>query len=272
MTDISQLDGSQLDGSGLDGVEPLLVTQGSLAHGVPDHVPGTLYARSLSGGVRLRPRPDRKVTFGRNKPEVQVCVGGDDQNVSRKHGTVTFHDGAWWLRNIGRRNLQLPGTQQLFTESDPYPLAPGYTPVFIRTAGNRSHLVEIYVSDGTGQGPVSAHGAPTFEGHQWLLDRREKLALIATAQPYLLHEDHPEPWSREAVANLLDEIDPTGGWTVPVVGHTVDRVRKRLAKNGVPGLLQDEVGQRGGSRLKHNLIMELLASRTLVPPDLAILD
>jgi hypothetical protein len=262
MTDISQL----------DGVEQLPVTQGSLAHGVPDHVPGTLYARSLSGGVRLRPRPERQVTFGRNKPEVQVCVGGDDQNVSRKHGTVTFHDGTWWLRNIGRRNLQLPETRQLFTESDPHPLDPGYTPVFIRTAGNRSHLVEIYVSDGTGRGPVSAHGAPTFEGHQWLLDYRERLVLVATAQPYLMQEDHPEPWPREAVANLLDEIDPTGGWTKSVVGHTIDRVRERLGKKGVAGVTQEKGSPPAGNRFKHNLIVELLASRTLVPPDLAILD
>ncbi|GAA1868240.1 FHA domain-containing protein [Myceligenerans crystallogenes] len=255
-----------------DGLETLPGDLGSLAHGVPDRIAGTLYVKSFAGGVRQRPRPGAELTFGREKPKVGVLVGGDDRNVSRTHGILRYDSGHWWLRNNGRRNLQLPGTTQLFTESEPYPLQPGYTPVFIRTAPRCTYLVEIFVTDGTGQGPRPVYGDPTFEGHSWPLHPVERLALVATAQPYLLHEEHPEPWARDAVATLLAEVDPAGNWNRSKVGRVVDGVRERLAKAGVKGLLAQEVGQPVGNRLKHNLIVELMASRSIVPPDLELLD
>lgn len=253
-------------------LQALPVTHPSLAHGVPDRAEGMLYVKSLSGGVRLPPRDGRAIRFGRNLPEVQVCVGGDDRNVSRVQGVVEFRHGAWLLSNTGRRNLQLPRDQQLFTQDDPYPLEAGYTPVFIRTAERRTHLVEIYVSDGSGGAPRPVFGEPTFDGHRWQLSREEKLALVATAQPYLMHERNPEPWARGAVSALLREVDPGGNWSKPKVGRVVDRVRARLADQGVPNLTASEVGNPIGNRLKHNLVIELMASCTLVPPDVGMLD
>ncbi|MBE1877668.1 FHA domain-containing protein [Myceligenerans pegani] len=253
-------------------LEKLPPTQASLAHGVADRDPGTLYVLSFGGGVKHPPQPGVEVTFGREKPAVQVLVGGDDRSVSRRHGVLRYDDGAWWLRNSGRRNLQLPGTTQLFHESAPYPLTPGYTPVFIRTSASRTHLVEIYVSDGTGNGPRPVYGEPTFDGQTWALSPAEKLAVVATAQPYLLYERHPEPWSREAVAALLRDVDRGERWSKSKVGRIVDGVRERLSSKGVPGLTAAEVGSPVGNRLKHNLVVELMASRTIVPPDLDLLD
>jgi hypothetical protein len=40
----------------------------------------------------------------------------------------------------------------------------------------------------------------------------------------------------------------------------------------VPGLTRDEVGDPVGNALNHNLMMELVSSATLVPPDLRVLD
>ncbi len=39
----------------------------------------------------------------------------------------------------------------------------------------------------------------------------------------------------------------------------------------MPGLTREEVGEPVGNMLNHNLITELLRTRTLVPPDLLML-
>ena len=48
-------------------------------------------------------------------------------------------------------------------------------------------------------------------------------------------------------------------------------MRRRLSSAGVPGLTREEVGEPVGNMLNHNLIGELLRTRTLVPPDLLVL-
>lgn len=255
----------------IPGLDHLPAGQESLARGVDDRAEGTIYVRTVSTAVRLRPTPKVELTFGRNKDDVQVCVGADDRNVSRVQGSLSYEGGHWWLRNLGHRNLLLPDSHQLFSESDPHLVPTGYTPVFIRTVERRTHLLEIFVSDGTAHGLRPVYAEPTFLGRQWLLSRNEKLALVATAQPYLMHEANPEPWARDAVANLLNEVDTKERWSRSKVGREVDRVRKRLADTGVGGLTEDEVGHPVGNKLKHNLIVELMASRSLIPPDIALL-
>ena len=49
-------------------------------------------------------------------------------------------------------------------------------------------------------------------------------------------------------------------------------IRRRLTRAGVPGLTREEVGEPVGNMLNHNLITELLQTRTLVPPDVLLLD
>lgn len=49
-------------------------------------------------------------------------------------------------------------------------------------------------------------------------------------------------------------------------------VRRRLARREVRGLTRDEVGEPVGNALNHNLLLELLLSTTLVPPDLRLVD
>lgn len=58
MTDIPQM----------EGTEPLSPHHASLAFGVPASTPGTIYALSVSGGIRLGAREERTVVFGRNAP------------------------------------------------------------------------------------------------------------------------------------------------------------------------------------------------------------
>lgn len=239
--------------------------------GAPD-TPGTLYVKSVYGGIRRRPGPDAEIVFGRNEDEVHVTLGLDDRNVSRQHGVLRYQAGRWWLSTTGRRNLKVGDKVVLVAGDDPFPLTQGFTRVSLATSEGRTHTLELFVvgDDGTGSRPIP--DLPTIDEETYLLDRRERLVVVATAQPYLLQEENPAPWSREAVANLLRDVDPAGEWSKPKVGHVLDHVRERLARRGVTGLTAKEVGRPVGNQLKHNLIVKLMDTGTITRRDLALLD
>jgi hypothetical protein len=245
---------------------------GSLALGVPPATPGTLFALTMVGGIVVGAREGRTVLFGRNRPDVDVCLGEDDQRVSRQHGLLARRGTRWWVSNTGQLPVRLPGSRLLFREEEPLPLDPGYTPVFIRGARGREHLMELYVTGADGQRPALRHSDPTQPPRAWPLKPEERMALVALGQRYLLHDLHPQPLSWQQAANLLAEVQPTAGWTYKRVEHIVVAVRGRLARDGVAGLTREEVGEPVGNALNDNLLQELMFSTTLVPPDLALLD
>src|SRR5262245_13224794 len=125
----------------------------SLAFGVPRSVPGVVYALGLAGGYSVGPREGRTVYFGRNRPEVHVCIGEDDRQISRRHGVLTHREGQWWVSNTGRRPIRLPRSQWLFANEAAIALGAGYTPLFVAGSGDREHLLEVYV---TGPDPAAA--------------------------------------------------------------------------------------------------------------------
>jgi FHA domain-containing protein len=252
-----------------DGTLP---ARGSLALGVPPAMPGTLFALTVVGGIVVGAREGRKVLFGRNRPDVDVCVGEDDQRVSRQHGMLARQDERWWVTNTGQLPVRLPGSRLLFREESPIPLAIGYTPLFIRGARGREHLMELYIAGADGQRPALRHNDPTQPPKTWPLNKDERLALVALGQRYLLHEEHPQPLSWRQAADLLAELQPNAGWAPKRVEHIVAAVRTRLSRDGVAGLTREEIGEPVGNVLNDNLLRELMFSTTLVPPDLALLD
>lgn len=244
---------------------------GSLARGLPPCPAGTLFALGDRGGIAVDPTARLDVVFGRNEPEVHVCVGEGDRAVSRRHG-VLRHDGRRWsVRNTGRVPIRLPGSHLLLSgHEEPLPVA--YTPLFIGSARHREHLLEVRVA-----GPARAGAEKVGEDDstrvqpRWKLTDTERLVLVVLAQRYLRHEAYPQPMSWAQVAEDLDELRPGEGWRPKRAEHIVTAVRKRLVEHAVPGLTRDEVGEPVGNALNHNLIAELLVSATLVPPDLRIL-
>ncbi|WP_312864537.1 FHA domain-containing protein [Saccharopolyspora phatthalungensis] len=254
------------------GGRPLPAGHDSLAFGVPTSVPGTIYALAIAGGITVRPRDGRTILFGRNRPEVHVCIGENDRRISRHQGLLTYRHDSWWVDNTGRLPIRLPGSRLLFTDDEPVPLAAGYTPLFVRGSNEREHLLELFVAGPDGLQPTSRHNDPTQPPKTWKLSPTEKLILIVLAQRYLLHEAHPQPLSWRQAALHLAELDPDAGWTAKRVEHDVVAVRARLSKDGVPGLTREEVGEPVGNSLNHNLIHELMSGGTLVPPDLCLLD
>ncbi|ARQ69731.1 hypothetical protein [Streptomyces marincola] len=244
----------------------------SLALGVPPAPRGTIHLRSLGGDFRLRPGEGREIVFGRNRDDVHVCVGEDDGRVSRRQGVVLHRAERWWLRNTGRLPLRLPGSLLLFTDEEPVPLGEGYTPLFVRGSSGREHLLELFVSGADADERPTRPDDPTRPPRTWPLSPDERLALTVLGQRYLLHEACPQPLTWKQAAAQLRALRPAGGWTVPVLAHMVARVRERLSRAGVFGLVEAEVQQPVGNALNDNLIRELMMSTTLVPPDLAALD
>lgn len=244
----------------------------SLAFGVPRSAPGAIYALAIGGGFTVGPREGRTIVFGRNKPEVHVCIGEDDRRVSRQHGLLTHTDGRWWVSNTGRLPIRLPGSQWLFSNEESLPLLEGYTPLFVPGTRGREHLLELYVAGSDGQRPVPRPGDVTDPPRTWRLLPEERLALVLLGQRYLLHEADPQPLTRQQTADQLAELQPDKGWTARRVEHLVVGVRERLSSAGVPNLTREEVGEPVGNKLNDNLLRELLLSTTLVPPDLCLLD
>lgn len=252
---------------------PLPAAHGSLAYGVPPSEPGTIFVMAFTGGVVLDPGEDRRVVFGRNRPDVDVCVGEDDPRVSRAHGMLRFTAGRWWVRTTGQRPVRMPPSRLLTRDEDPLPLDNGYTPLFVRGSGRREHLLEVYVAGADGRLPAAQHAMPTLPPTTWRLSDPERLALVVLAQRYLRHEPFPQPVTWRDAADELNAIEPGTGWGPKTVERLVERVRTRLSRTGgVPGLTREEVGEPVGNTLNHNLVTELLVSTTLVPFDLRLLD
>jgi hypothetical protein len=244
-------------------------------HGDRPPQPGTLQARSLTGGIQVAPAPGRTIRFGRgSKPDTHLRVGSDDTRVSRRHGELTYHDRSWWLRNTGRQLLRLPRGQLMHTTTEPIPLAAGYTPVFVRGTGNREHLVELYVTDYDDSGTHVRENAPTVPPRRWPLSDDERLALIVLGQEYLRYDPEPRPLVYRRAVEQLQALQPEFGWTKRKIEDRVASVRKRLHGSGyvINKLVRGENDDASDSTLMHNLLRELVDSTTLAPPDLAELD
>ncbi|OLT11335.1 hypothetical protein BJF78_26985 [Pseudonocardia sp. CNS-139] len=233
----------------------------------------TLIAQSIGGGITLAAREGRTVLFGRQADEVHVCVGADDQGVSRKHGAITYEHGRWHVHNTGRRPMHLP-SGALFPNAEPVPLAAGYTALFVSGSGQRRHLLELFVvgSDGSLPRPRHDDGTHSPASSAWPLSSSERLALTVLGRRYLRNEPNAQPLARQEAAEELTQLDPDGGWTYKRVEHRANDVRKRLSARGVPGLTAKEVPSPIGNQLNHNLLVELVRSGTLGPADLARLD
>lgn len=216
-------------------------------------------------------RDGTRITFGRNRPNVDFCVGEDDLHVSRVQGTITHSAGTWWLSNEGRSPIR-SAHALLHSDAPPIPLPQGLTPLHIHGARGREHLLELYVANSRGPRPTLRPADVTVEPRRWRLTADERLALVAIGQRYLLQDPHALPLSRQQAAEELAEVDPAGRWTAKKVEHLVAGVRKRLSDSGVFGLRRDEVGEPVGLSLGANLVKELTSSGSLTVVDLDLLE
>jgi len=232
--------------------------------------PGTVLVHSVGDAVTMPPKEGRELVFGRNRPEVHLCVGEDDLSVSRKHGTLTYAAGRWWLRNTGLLAIRIGESRRLAAHDEPVPLADGYTSLVVEGARGRLHLVEVLVV-GPEVGVRPRHGDQTRPVRAWDLQPEERLAVVVLAQDHLRNNPGAQPTTWQDAAKLMARLDPARKWTDKKVEHRVRALRLRLAACGVYGVIQPEVGGSGDA-LKHNLIKELIATHTISSKDLELID
>lgn len=236
------------------------------------HPAGTLVVLEPGDGPTVGPQEGRVLWFGRNRPEVHICVGPDDPGVSRRHGTLEFTAGRWWVRTLGSRPVRVGGTQVLRRGDDPIPLAEGRTSLLVEGADPRDlHLVRVDVVGAAARPPRSVADG-TVPVRSFRLDDTERLVMTVLAQRHLLRDPDPQPLTAREAAVELADLAPAAGWTQKKVEHLVKRVRDRLTAQGVEGLVP-EPGRTGfDSAYRRNLIEVLLASGTLGAADLRLLD
>jgi hypothetical protein len=242
---------------------------GSLAHGLPAAAPETLFVLGSGGGMSVAPDVEFPLTFGRNEPDVHVCVGVGDQHVSRTHGVITRQYSRWMLANIGRLPIRLPGSR-LVLGGDQAELPMGYTPLFI-VGPQQEHLLQVRIAAHAPMPLAPACEAETRSRDAWPLDPVDRLVLVCLSQRYLRNEAQPQPLTWAQVAAELSELQPGVKWTWRIAAHRVAKVREALSGT-VRGLVEKEVPPPVGNTLNHNLIMELLISTTVTKADLGLLD
>lgn len=242
---------------------------GSLARGLPPVQPGTLFVMGVNGGMSVTPDAEFTVIFGRQDPEVHVCVGPDDPHVSRQHGHISFQGERWVLDNTGRVPIRFPGSRLLLSgHQAELPVA--YTPLFI-VSPEREHLLEVRIASARATPAVAEHhDQTTMLGKPWPVSETEHLVLVCLAQRYLRQEPQPQPLTWKHVSAAMQELRPAEQWGEKKLGHIVAKVRTRLSAT-VPGLLESEVPPPVGNALNHNLIVELLRTTTIVPSDLRLI-
>jgi hypothetical protein len=244
----------------------------SLADGLPDAPLGTIFVKAAHGGFAVPPRRFT-VHFGRAALDVHVVIGADDPYVSRLHGVFTCDGEQWWLRNEGRRPIQLPGAE-LVLRGQELQMTAGYTPLIIETPNHRSHLLEVHVIGSPGTPDDADSQAPTLRPDIHDLSPVERLVVTALAQRYLRQERYPQPVSWKQVAEDVSRAAPQRTWTPKGAEHIIAGLRKRLSggRHPIPGLMREEgIGEPVGNTLNHNLIQAMLKSVTLLPEDLSLL-
>lgn len=247
---------------------------GSLSRGLPPAQPGTLFVLGVNGGMSVAPDADFPLLFGRDEPGVHVCVGVDDRCVSRRQGLITRARSRWMLSNTGKLPIRFPGSR-LVLSGDQAELTSGYTPLFI-VAPRQEHLLEVRIAapsgpDGT-RYPGNAHEEETRDRDARELSEEEKLVLVCLGQRYLRGEPYPQPLTWAQVSSELSRLRPREQWGPKRAAHIVSNVRNRLSrKDGVPGLLEEEIPPPVGNALNHNLITDLLVTTTIAKSDLGML-
>jgi len=234
--------------------------------------PGTLVVLEPGGGPTVAPQEGRVLWFGRNRPDVHICVGPDDPGVSRRHGTLEFSQGSWWVRTVGGRPVRVGGTHVLRRGDEPVPLAEGRTSLLVEGADPRDlHLVRVHVV-GAVEPPPRSVASGTVPVRCFRLEPTERLVMTVLAQRHLLRCPDPQPLTAREAAAELAALAPGAGWTPKKVEHLVKKVRERLTGQGVDGLVPEPGNTGFDSAYRRHLIDVLVDTGTLGAADLRLIE
>jgi hypothetical protein len=198
-----------------------------------------------------RARPGQTVTFGRGR-ECTIKLPDGDRGLSRSAGSLSFHDGAWWLGNDSLSSmLYLSGDRGFRVDLPPgmqIPVQQWHAKVRLQGVFNsytlRLRLPDLDdMPDQDGQpGQASPKALPpsppgtsepvvTSTRYHAPLTASDRLVLAARFQQYLdwRHGGAPAPRSAKDTAERI-------GWQPHTVAKRCENIRDRYSRLGVPGL------------------------------------
>lgn len=209
---------------------------------------------------------DRPFSIGRDTD----YVIDDNPYLHRRFLELSWHDGFWWLANVGN---QLAATLSDDDARVQAWLAPGthlpvvFPKVVIRfAAGPTSYELNLHLGDS----PFSLNITETPQEGTTTIGRvvltpDQRLLIVALAEPaLLLHglRGVSLPSSTEAAARL--------GWPITKFNRKLDNVCHKLKKSGVRGLHGDAENLASGRRAR--LVEYALATRLVTVEDLDLLN
>ncbi|GAB3275254.1 hypothetical protein GCM10027426_12140 [Microbacterium lacusdiani] len=195
----------------------------------------------------------------------------DNQYLHRQFLELQYHDGLWWLANVGSRlaaTISSAGgaVQSWLSPGARMPIVFAQS-VVVFTAGPTTYELTLYTEEA--QYAVSSQIEASMSGETTVMPVSftplQKLLIVALAEPMLRREgvSMSELPSSSAAAQRL-------GWTMSKFNRKLDNVCDKLDRMGVQGL-------RGGpGRLATNrrarLVEYAVTSQLVTRADLALLD
>jgi hypothetical protein len=197
-------------------------------------------------------------------------VVDDNPYLHRRFLEVRFHDGLWWLRNLGG---QLSATTSDGNGRFQGWLAPGaHLPVVFETmevrftAGPTSYELCLHLAEAPFSSSMEDHqtSGDTTLGRV-VLTHDQRLLVLALAEPAL----RPDGSGRVQLPSSAEAADRLG-WAITKFNRKLDNVCQKLKNAGVRGLHGGP--DRLASDRKARLVEYALSVRMVTPSDLAMLD
>lgn len=102
--------------------------------------------------------------------------------VPRRHGTLEYRAGCWWVRALGGRPVRLGRTQELWRGDEPVPLADGRTSLQVEGANtNEVHVMRVEVVGRPAPPRPPEYCGGTTEVHCYRLGPAERLVMTVVA-------------------------------------------------------------------------------------------
>ncbi len=216
-----------------------------------------------------RVRPGETFTFGR-APTCSAALPAEDRGLSRSAGSLTYHDGAWWLHNDSKSSLLYVSGDRGFRVD----LPPGMQiPVQLWHAKVRlngvhgDYTLRLRLPDlddlpepgdpdaPSATRPGTGEHLVTSTRYRPPLTESDRLVLAARFEEYLTwrHTGAPAPRTAKEAAERI-------GWQPHAVAKRCENIRDRYARLGVPGLR--------GPRALEDLATLLISTGELTAEDL----
>lgn len=213
--------------------------------------------------------PDDELTFGRSAKN-DLVIDEDNGRLHRHFGRIYHRDGIWWLANMGRK---LPITVNDRGSRSQMTLTSGHkTSLTFRessvtfSAGSSTYELLVDIADDRDQSVDASldHTISAMTMDQLPLVGDQRLLAIAMAEPTLRNPHQPVSLpSNKAIAHRF-------GWSTTTFNRKLDRLCRKYADAGVPGL----VGGQGSlaSDRRRKLVEYLIGTGEITDADLDLLE